>query len=57
LNLEKLKFREKFQISLYKKKAIADNTIDNNSGLSVLARQVADIFSIYDLGKQGLPRK
>ena len=48
LNLEKLKFREKFQISLYKKRAIADNTIDNNSGLSVLARQVADIFSMYD---------
>jgi dephospho-CoA kinase len=45
LNLEKLKFREKFQISLYKKKAIADNTIDNNSGFSALAGQVNDVFS------------
>jgi dephospho-CoA kinase len=54
LNLEKLKFREKFQISLDKKKSIADNTIDNNSGFSALARQVTDIFSgIMD--KQGLP--
>jgi dephospho-CoA kinase len=45
LNLAKLKFRENFQISLDKKEAIADNTIDNNSGLSALARQVTDIFS------------
>jgi dephospho-CoA kinase len=40
-----LKKREKFQISLYKKQAITDNTIDNNSGFSALAGQVTDIFS------------
>lgn len=44
-SIDKLKNREKYQISLDKKKGIADNTIDNNSGLSVLARQVTDIFS------------
>jgi dephospho-CoA kinase len=54
LNLEKLKFREIFQISLDKKKSIADNTIDNNSGFSALAKQVTDIFSGI-MGKQGLP--
>jgi dephospho-CoA kinase len=43
--LETLKNREKFQISLDKKRAIADNTIDNNSGFSALAEQVTDIFS------------
>jgi dephospho-CoA kinase len=40
-----LKIRENFQISLDKKVSIADNVIDNNSGLSALAKQVADIFS------------
>jgi len=40
-----LKIRENFQISLDKKASIADNIIDNNSGFSALARQVADIFS------------
>ncbi len=40
-----LKIRENFQISLDKKAAIADNTVDNNSGFSALAKQVADIFS------------
>jgi dephospho-CoA kinase len=40
-----LKIRENFQISLDKKKSIADNTIDNNSGFSALAGQVTDIFS------------
>ena len=40
-----LKIRENFQISLDKKKRIADNTIDNNSGFSALAGQVTDIFS------------
>jgi dephospho-CoA kinase len=40
-----LKVRENFQISLDKKATIADNTVDNNSGFSALARQVADIFS------------
>jgi dephospho-CoA kinase len=41
----KLKIRENFQISLDKKKSIADNIIDNNSGFSALAGQVTDIFS------------
>ncbi|MBN1391512.1 MAG: dephospho-CoA kinase [Sedimentisphaerales bacterium] len=45
LGKNELKNREKFQISLDKKKAIADNTIDNNSGFSALAGQVTDIFS------------
>ncbi|MDD5064114.1 MAG: dephospho-CoA kinase [Phycisphaerae bacterium] len=45
MELGELKCREKFQISLYKKKTIADNTIDNNSGFSALAGQVTDIFS------------
>ena len=40
-----LKIRENFQISLDNKLNITDNIIDNNSGLSTLARQVADIFS------------
>ena len=40
-----LKIRENFQISLDKKVSIADNTIDNNSDFSGLAKQVADIFS------------
>ena len=40
-----LKIREKFQISLDKKVAIVDNSIDNNSSLAVLAKQVAEIFS------------
>lgn len=43
------KYREKFQISLDKKKSIADNTIDNNSGFSALAEQVTGIFS-YIMG-------
>ena len=41
----KLKIRENFQISLDNKVAISDNTIDNNSGFSALAKQVTDIFS------------
>lgn len=40
-----LKNRENFQISLDNKRAIADNTIDNNSGFEALAKQVADILS------------
>jgi dephospho-CoA kinase len=40
-----LKIRENFQISLDKKVAIADNSIDNNSCFSALAKQVAEIFS------------
>jgi dephospho-CoA kinase len=44
LGPDELKKRENFQISLDTKAAIAENTIDNNSGLSELARQVAEIF-------------
>ncbi|MHC4239567.1 MAG: dephospho-CoA kinase [Planctomycetota bacterium] len=40
-----LRMRENFQISLDRKAGLADNTVDNNSGLSELARQVAEIFS------------
>jgi dephospho-CoA kinase len=40
-----LKFRENLQISLDKKKRIADNTVDNNSDLSGLSKQIACIFS------------
>ena len=39
------KIRENFQISLDKKATLADNIIDNNSGFSALAEQVAKIFS------------
>jgi dephospho-CoA kinase len=45
LSKNQLKIRENFQISLDKKATIADNTVDNNSGFSALAKQVADIFS------------
>jgi len=45
------KVRENFQISLDKKKNIADNTVDNNSDFSVLSQQVEEIFSkIVDNG-------
>jgi len=40
-----IKIRENFQISLDNKATVSDNTIDNNSDFSVLAGQVADIFS------------
>jgi dephospho-CoA kinase len=40
-----LKIREKFQISLDSKAALADNTIDNNSDFSALVRQIQEIFS------------
>ena len=39
------KIRENFQISLDNKVAIADNTVDNNSGFSGLTKQIADIIS------------
>jgi len=45
LSEEALKIRENFQISLDKKKDIADNTVDNNSDFEALAEQVADILS------------
>jgi len=40
-----LKARENFQICLDNKVRLADNIINNNSGLSELSRQVAEIFS------------
>lgn len=40
-----IKYRENFQISLDKKKNIADNTVNNNSDFSALVRQIAEIFS------------
>jgi len=40
-----IKNRENFQISLDKKKNMADNTINNNSDFSTLVRQIAEIFS------------
>jgi len=40
-----IKNRENFQISLDKKKSIADNTVNNNSDFSALVRQIAEIFS------------
>jgi dephospho-CoA kinase len=45
LDENQLKIRENFQFSIDKKAAIVDNTIDNNSGLLALVRQVAEIFS------------
>ena len=39
------RIRENLQISLDKKIALADNSINNNSGFSELARQVVTIFS------------
>ena len=48
---DQLKIRENLQISLDKKKAIADNIVDNNSDLSGLSKQIACIFStIVDKG-------
>ncbi len=49
LDENRIKIREKFQISLDTKRDLADNTIENNSDFSSLVRQVADIFS-YILG-------
>jgi dephospho-CoA kinase len=46
-----LKIRENLQISLDKKKHIADNIVDNNSDLSGLSLQIAKVFStIMDKG-------
>ena len=42
---EALKIRENLQISLDKKKHIADNIVDNNSDLSGLSKQIACLFS------------
>jgi dephospho-CoA kinase len=40
-----VKIRENFQISLDNRANLADNTIENNSDFSVLAKQVVNIFS------------
>jgi len=42
-----LKIRENLQISLDKKKRIADNIVDSNSDLSGLSKQIACIFSSF----------
>ena len=42
---DQLKIRENLQISLDKKKRIADNIVDNNSDLSGLSKQIACLFS------------
>jgi len=40
-----VKIRENFQISLDNKASLADNTVENNSDFSAIARQVTEIFS------------
>jgi len=45
LDAQELKRRENFQISLDKKKRLADNIVDNNSDFSTLVRQVTEVFS------------
>ncbi len=46
-----IKNRENFQISLDKKKNMADNTINNNSDFQALVRQIAEIFSYIMMDK------
>jgi dephospho-CoA kinase len=43
----KLKIREKFQISLDKKRKIAENIVDNNVGLANVKKQILKIFSNF----------
>lgn len=45
ISKNQLRIRENFQISVDRKASVADNMVDNNSGFSGLAKQVADIFS------------
>ena len=45
LTEQEIKIRENFQISLDEKMKLADNTIDNNSELSTLVKQIKTIFS------------
>jgi dephospho-CoA kinase len=48
---KQIKIRENFQISLDNKESLADNTIENNSDFSAIAKQVTVIFSyIVDNG-------
>jgi dephospho-CoA kinase len=42
---KQIKIRENFQISLDNKASLADNTIENNSDFSAIAKQVTGIFS------------
>jgi dephospho-CoA kinase len=42
---DEVKKRENLQISLDKKRVIADNIVNNNSDLSSLSKQIANIFS------------
>jgi dephospho-CoA kinase len=42
---DELKIRENLQISLDKKRRIADNVVDNNSDLSGLSKQIASLFT------------
>jgi len=44
-DVDQLNIRENLQISLDKKKSIADNIVNNNSDLSGLSKQIACIFS------------
>ena len=44
-NENQVKIRENFQISLDNKANLADNTIENNSDFSAIAKQVTGIFS------------
>ncbi len=44
-NENQVKIRENFQISLDNKASLADNTVENNSDFSAIARQVTEIFS------------
>jgi dephospho-CoA kinase len=45
LDEDKIKIREKFQISLDRKKKIADYIVNNNVNLTDVERQIAEIFS------------
>jgi dephospho-CoA kinase len=48
---KQVKIRENFQISLDNKAGLADNTVENNSDFSAIAKQVTGIFSyIVDNG-------
>jgi dephospho-CoA kinase len=44
-NENQVKIRENFQISLDNKASLADNTVENNSDFSAIAKQVTGIFS------------
>lgn len=52
LDENQLNFRENSQISLDNKAKLADDIVDNNSGFSALAKQVAGIFSCVTAGSK-----